>query len=184
MIGSSSTGRFVDVREHGSRQPYLTSPRAAAACARELARLNDDIVVGVTRLTEVADEEKPVVRRSPDRCIVQLGPVALTLAWLRGSHDSVADGELLIVVWRGAVAPRKQHLPERPSRGPAAVPAASLWEQVLTPVAESEETWTWQPAAADVSPCGSGDLAARCVERLRVAYLETVAAGVGGGQPG
>ena len=47
---------------------------------------------------------EPVVRRSPARCLVQLGPVALTVAWLQRAQGTVADGELLVVVWRGEVA--------------------------------------------------------------------------------
>ncbi len=175
MIGSSSAERVVNARENGYRQPFLTSQRALAACTRELARLSDEVVLRVGAVHDVAADEKAVVRRSPDRCIVQLGPVALTLAWLRGNHDSVADGELLIVVWRGAVAPRKQHQPERPVTGPVPTPATSLWEQVLTPIADSEDAWTWQAATAD-DRCRSKELAARCVERLHVAYTECAVA--------
>jgi hypothetical protein len=104
---------------------------------------------------------------------VQLGPVALTLAWLRSSHDSVAAGELLVIVWRGVVAPRMRHEPERPATRPAPLPATPLWEQVLTVIADSEETWAWQPHDTKIKPCSSTELAARCVERLRVAYLES-----------
>jgi hypothetical protein len=173
MIGSSSAERLVDVRDSNYRQPFLGSHRAVAACARELARLSDEVLLGVAALPGAMAEEKAVVRRSPDRCIVQLGPVALTLAWLRSSLDSVATGELLVIVWRGAVAPRTQHQPERPATRPAPLPATALWEQVLTAVADSEASWAWQPHEADVAPCSSTELAARCLERLTVAYLES-----------
>jgi hypothetical protein len=171
VIGSSSAH---DV--HGDRprfgRPYLTSYRALAACTRELARLGDEVVDGIAALRGPMAEEKPTVRRSPDRCIVQLGPVALTLAWLRTTLDSVAEGELLVIVWRGTVAPRQRHQPERPVAGPVPLGATPLWEQVLTPVGDSEETWTWQPRDDEIGRCSSTALAARCVSRLRVAYLE------------
>jgi hypothetical protein len=173
MIGSTSAERLVDVRDNSHRPPFLASHRAVAACARELARLSEEIVLGAVALSSTTVEHKAVVRQSPDRCIVQLGPVALTLAWLRSSNDSVAAGELLVIVWRGAVAPRKELLPERRSTRPAPLPATALWEQVLTAVADSEQTWAWQPRAADLGRCSSTELAARCVERLRVAYLES-----------
>ena len=174
MIGSSSAGRVVDVRHNYYPRPFLDTYRALAACTRELARLRAEVVPGVTALTGANAEHKVGVRQSPDRCNVQFGPVALTLAWLRSTQDSVATGELLVIVWRGTVAPRKQHQPERPVKGPAPLPATSLWEQVLTAVGDSETTWAWQPQGTEVAQCSSTELAARCVERLRVAYLESV----------
>jgi hypothetical protein len=142
-------------------------------CTRELARLSDEVVRGVAALSGTPVEHKAVVRQWPDRCIVQLGPVALTLAWLRSSHDSVATGELLAIVWRGAVAPRRTYAPERPDKRPAPLPATALWEQVLTAVGDSEAEWRWQPHHAAAGRCSSTELAASCVERLRVAYLES-----------
>ncbi|MDQ3998129.1 MAG: hypothetical protein M3303_14065 [Gemmatimonadota bacterium] len=172
MIGSSSAERLVNARDANYRQPFLTTHRALAACTRELARLSDEVVLGVTALPGVNAEQKPVVRQSPDRCIVQFGPVALTLAWLRNSHDSIATGELLVIVWRGAVAPRKQHQPERPVTGPTPLPATALWEQVFTAVGDSEANWAWQQHGTDVGQCSSTELAARCVERLGAAYVD------------
>jgi hypothetical protein len=173
MIENSTAERLVDVRGNSHREPFLTSHRALAACARELARLSDEIVRGVTALSGAQVEHKAVVRQSPERCIVQLGPVALTLTWLRSSHDSVASSELLVIVWRGAVAPRKTYEPERPDKRPAPLPATSLWEQVLTAVGNSEAEWAWQPHDAEIGRCSSTELAARCVERLRGAYLDS-----------
>ena len=172
MFGSSSAERHVDARDN-YRQSFLASHRALSACTRELARLSDEIVQGVEALLGAGVEHKAVVRQSPERCIVQLGPVALTLAWLRSSQDSVATGELLIMVWRGAVAPRTQHQPERPSKRPAPLPATLLWEQVFAAVGESEASWAWQSQQADTGRVLSSELAARCVNQLRTAYLET-----------
>ncbi len=173
MVGSSSVERLVDDSRY-HRPPFLGSHRALAACTREFARLSDEVTQGVTALLGTNAEEKPVVRQRPDRCILQLGPVALTIAWLRSTHDSVATGELLVIVWRGTVAPRnKQREPERPLVGPAPVGATLLWEQVLTAVADSEATWSWQPRDSGLAPCSSPELAARCVEQLRTAYLNS-----------
>jgi hypothetical protein len=153
--------------------PFLASHRALGPCARELARLSDEVVRGVAALTGATAADRVTVRRSPDRCIVQLGPVALTIAWLRGSHDAVAAGELLAIVWRGTVAPRHRQQPERPTASAVPIGATPLWEEVLTAAGDSEETWSWQADGEDgMGRCSSTELAARCVGRLRAAYLE------------
>jgi hypothetical protein len=173
MIQTSTAERPIDAPPSNYyRQPFLASHKAVAACTREFVRLCREVLDGVEALPGATPEEKAVVRQSPDRCIVQLGPVALTLAWLRGTHDSVAMGELLVIVWRGSVAPRTKHQPERRVTGPVPLAATSLWEQVLTPMAESEASWAWQPRGTEVAGCSSSELATRCVGRLSVAYLE------------
>jgi hypothetical protein len=176
MIQTASAERAVDAPPNNYyRQPFLASHKAVAACTREFVRLCREALDGIAALTGAAADEKAVVRQSPDRCIVQLGPVALTLAWLRGTHDSVEMGELLVIVWRGAVAPRTKHQPERPVTGPAPLAATALWEQVLAAVGDSEASWGWQPRGTELEPCSSSELAARCVERLSVAYSESQA---------
>jgi hypothetical protein len=172
MLDTPSAQRVGNVSSRSDRDPFLTSQRASAACAREFARLSDEIKDGVTTLAGVSVDEQAVIRQSPDRCIVQLGPVALTIAWLQSSRDSVAMGELLAIVWRGAVAPNHTYQPERPVKGRAPRGATSLWEEVRRPIADSEMTWAWQPHDAQLAPCSSSELALRCVERLRAAYLE------------
>jgi hypothetical protein len=114
-----------------------------------------------------------VVRQSPTRCIVQLGPVALTVAWLRSAVDSIAFGQLLIIVWRGMVAPPQDLRPERAAapRGSRA-PATALWEEVLVPDATSADDWRWRSNAPNGGRHTSTELAAHCVARLRVAYNE------------
>jgi hypothetical protein len=170
MLGPSPA-RDLDSDRTNYGRPFLSSVRAHAACTRELGRLGDEVLRSVAAVGGALRDETPTVRRSPDRCIVQLGPVALTFAWLRGSDDSIASGELLVIVWRGAVAPRKDHNPERPSKGPAPLGATPLWEQVLTAVGESEQTWAWRPHGDEIGRCSSAELADRCVSHLQAAYL-------------
>ena len=74
-----------DARPHDALADYTSSYRANAACVRELARLHEEIAASLTDASVPADvkiADEPVVRRSPARCLVQLGPVALTVAWL------------------------------------------------------------------------------------------------------
>jgi hypothetical protein len=173
VIGNVPAHDFAQDRHSRYGLPFLASHRALAACTRELARLADQVVSSTAALSDPASMEKAIVRRSPERCIVQLGPVALTIAWLRGAHDAVDAGELLVIVWRGAVAPRARHQWERPVAGPAKVGATPLWEQVLTAAGDSEETWAWQPQNGElIGRCSSAELAVRCVGRLHAAYVE------------
>ena len=163
-----------DVRAHDAPADYTSSFRANAACARELARLYDEIAESLTDVHIAADAkitEEPVVRRSPARCLVQLGPVALTVAWLQRAQGTVADGELLVVVWRGEVAVRTPQGFERAHQHSGATSATALWETVLTVSAQSETQWGWAPAAGGEA-VSSAALARRCVDRLRAAHAE------------
>jgi hypothetical protein len=118
--------------------------------------------------------EKPVVRRSPDRCVIQFGEVALTLAWLKHSLDSPAKGELLVVVWRGLIASRSITASDLTTTSCTPVRSATvLWEEVLQAVAIDEPSWLWRPAGADIGGYSSTELAERCVERLALAVHET-----------
>lgn len=176
MSGGSPTERSEYERDAFEPQPYLTTHRAQAACTRELARLMDDVIARVNALRSGGIEDKPVVRQAPDRCIVQLGPVALTIGWLRGAMESIADGELLVIVWRGMVGPPSHFTPERAHAGPGLHAATSLWEQVLLPAGQSEAEWNWRSAKSDCEQCSSAELAERCVEQLRLAHQRVAAA--------
>jgi hypothetical protein len=165
-----------DARMHDAHAEYTSSYRANAACARELARLHEEIATSLADAHDVPADAKapdePVVRRSPARCLVQLGPVALTVAWLQRAQGTVADGELLVVVWRGEVAVRTPQGFERAHQHSGASSATALWESVLVVAAQSETEWGWAPAGAKGDPLSSSALAHRCVERLRAAYAE------------
>jgi hypothetical protein len=165
-----------DVRAHDAPADYTSSFRANAACARELARLYDEIAGSLADARVPADAkaaaEEPVVRRSPARCLVQLGPVALTVAWLQRAQGTVADGELLVVVWRGEVGVRTPQGFERAHQHSGASSATALWETVLVVSAQSETQWGWAPASGGGDALSSPALAHRCVERLRAAYAE------------
>ena len=165
-----------DVRAHDVQSEYTSSYRANAACVRELSRLYEEIAASITEAQGIPADAKgidePVVRRSPARCLVQLGPVALTVAWLQRAQGTVADGELLAVVWRGEVAVRTPQGFERAHQHSGASSATALWESVLVVSARSETEWSWAPAGARGDGVSSSALAQRCVERLRAAYAE------------
>lgn len=163
-----------DARALGTHADYTASYRANAACTRELARLHEEIATSLADFlpSDGRAPEEPVVRRSPARCLVQMGPVALTLAWLQRAQGTVADGELLIVVWRGAVAVQAPRGFERTVDRAGASSATPVWETVLVANAESEAEWGWMPAGVADVALSSATLADQCIERLRTAHSE------------
>lgn len=172
--------RRSDVQANDAPPNFTTSYRASAACTRELGRLHEEIATALSawRADHLATDpalipEAPVVRRSPARCLVQLGPVALTVAWLQRAQGTVADGELLIVVWRGTVAARTPQGFERTHDRAGASSATAIWERVLVAVAEREAEWGWAPAGSAGDAISSATLAAQCVQRLCAAYEES-----------
>jgi len=162
--------RMADQRGLHERLPYLATHRALGACTRELVRLTDAVIADATQLATALGAAKPVVRNPPGRCLVQLGPVALTVVWLRSSPESASTGELLVGVWRGAVAPRMHHRRERPGQERQPAPATLLWERVFTAEAESDITWQWRHAIADLAPVTSSALSELCIAQLGQAY--------------
>lgn len=170
MHASSHGASPADDNEKADFRPYLTSYRALAACTREFARLTTAVERRAATLT-LETGDKPDVRLSPDRCVVQLGPVALTLGWLRNTLDSVEQGELLVIVWQGSVARRGAYDPERPAPTSPRV-ATALWEETFSATGRDEASWLWKPARVDVGGYSSMELADRCVEHLHRAYVE------------
>jgi hypothetical protein len=127
------------------REDFLDSHRALAVCAREFDRLADDIA---KRVLNLQDEEKGLkcdVRRSPGRCIVQLGPVALTISWLRTRAETVSQGRLLIVEWNGTVGANgaQEYVNGVPTVAVTQT-AKVVRETVFLPDASDEKSWTWR----------------------------------------
>jgi len=175
MIGNPHVHAPMDVAKRTDPGPFLSSFRAQSVRLREFERLTAAAARGVEVLggPDAGLSEKPVVRRSPDRCVIQFGPVALTLAWLRHTLDSAAEGELLVVVWRGVIASRSIAASDRTTTICTPIRSATvLWEEVLQAVAVDEPSWLWRPAGADIGGYRSSELAARCVGRLQLAACD------------
>jgi hypothetical protein len=178
MLGNLHVHGPLDAAKRTDPRPFLSSFRALSARLREFNCLTEAAAQGVAALgdSDVALPGKPVVRRSPDRCVIQFGAVALTLAWLRHTTDSAAEGELLVVVWRGLIASRSITASDRTTTLCTPVRSATVvWEEVLQAVAVDEPSWLWRPAGADIGGYRSTELAARCVDRLQLAAHETAA---------
>ena len=148
-------------------QAYTTSRRATTQCARELERLHTDVISGAKSLHEQGLTDKPVIRQSPNRCIVQVGGVALTIAWLQNAMASVADGELLVILWQGQVAPANSDASDRSMRSPAVRSATALWEGVFVVEAEKDDSWHWRQTSNGSGEFTSANLAIACIDRVR-----------------
>lgn len=167
MIESFSD-ESVGLEAMGDRGTFLTSHRALSACGREFTRLADEVAAQMNALRAEGIDDKLDCRVTPGRCIAQLGPVALTLSWLRSSPDTAADGRLLVMAWLGTVASGTRQLPEHNSRG-AARTAEALWEETLFAEATNEADWKWKAESNHSLMFDSAALAARCMEPLRAA---------------
>lgn len=174
MTQRSDAPESVDSHSWLDRPPFIESHRARNLCVRERSRLFAELARRVEVLHESGGTEA-VARPSPDRYIAQLGPVALTVAWLRDRFDSVVEGQLLAIIWRGSVASSDVPRPERTQARPTST-AAALWEEVSLVSAASEETWRWCPTTEETAAFTSDELAERYVDRLRAAYEDALAA--------
>jgi hypothetical protein len=153
---------------------FLGSSRAVAVCAREFERLADGIAKRAATIGEKAGT-KAEVQRMPDRCIVQLGPVALSVSWVRERVDTVATGRLMIAEWNGTVVRAAQRGPDNVSQSIAQRPgpATLMRENILRADATGEPDWLWRREATDDLGYASRDLAARCVDSLLLSLQET-----------
>lgn len=150
-----------------SGQPFLSTHRALSAAAREFARLGDCLADGVTSGFGQELNRQLSVRRSPDRCIIQVGRSAVTVAWLRDRHDT-GEGELLIIHWRGTVAPAINQQFERARE--LTLTATPISERVFLAEATCEADWMWRSREEPVRRFSSSSLATLIVEDLRAVH--------------
>lgn len=170
MIEHASTVPAPDVRFGPDRTNFLTSHRAQSVAVREFTKLSDALVAHAKRIASENGCEAPTFRLSPDRCIVQLGPVALTVAHIRNGNAVPPGGQLLAIIWHGLIAARGDHVPERLGARRVPPPPVSLWEESLVVSAESETSWHWHPNGTDQAGYTSPELADRCMAQLHQAF--------------
>lgn len=164
--------------ELGDRPSFLSTHRATTVCTREVGRLveavRDAFAPASPRDARAREIGAPEVQLSPDRCVVQYGPVALTVGWLRRPPDTPDVGELLVMIWRGVIARRGAF--RDPERGVATTRTATvLLERSFVATAADEASWMWQPAPTTGEGYASSALAQWCIERLRLAHAEEMA---------
>jgi hypothetical protein len=155
-----------DERLVRDRDSYLGSHRSGPACARELERLTDDVIQRVESMDRDEAAGEVDVRRGAGRCIIQLGPVALTMSWIRSRTDAVIEGRLMIMEWDGIVRRGTDQVPERAPVRHAFQPATLLREDVFVADAATEQTWRWRRDGRPLGTYTSRDLATRCMASL------------------
>jgi hypothetical protein len=152
-----------DDRSTQQRDTFLASHRAITHLGREFDRLASEIAKRAATVNR-DDAEVPLeVHRVPGRCMVQLGPVALTLSWVRTRPDTVATGRLMIIEWEGTVGRGVS------GGGPSPIP---LRETVLRADATRVEDWHWKSDEVAGYAYDSTELAAHCVDSLAYALQD------------
>lgn len=157
------------------KEEFLDSHRALAVCAREFDRLADDVAKRVMDLEDEAKGLKADVKRSPGRCIVQLGPVALTISWLRTRGETVSQGRLLIVEWTGTVGANgaQEYVNGVPTVAVTQT-AKVVSEAVYMAEASDEKSWTWRREGKNVRKAHkSPELAKSVVSSVNSTLRET-----------
>lgn len=156
------------------KRPFIDSHQANSVRSRQYSRVVAEVERLVQALHLAGGLEKPVPRAIPDRYVVQAGFVALSVAWIRGAMDTVSDGTLMAIVWRGTIAPRRAPEIERVQVAPART-ATSVWEDLVSVAAENEASWRWLPNNAGPEGFTSEGLAERMVGQLHAAHRAVAA---------
>lgn len=165
----------AEARDWRDRPQFTATHRAQAVCLREVQRLSDEIAKELRARHKSGELPALVVSQAPGRLMVQLGPVALTVAWLRSPLDVIADGELMVAVWEGAVVQGTRNIPER-APGRSVASARMLREETFAVAAEDEASWRWRSASDGVEDCTTSELVQRCITRLLEAHAERATA--------
>ena len=150
---------------------FLTSHRAHAAATREFGRVTSALVEALRQVARSRGDGAPDVRMAPNRCIVQLGPLAMTVTHLQTASARPAGGQVLAILWQGQIAARGDHVPERLHARVVPPPPVSVWEESYDPEAESESSWHWCPLSAHERRLTSVELAGQCEAAVRAALI-------------
>jgi hypothetical protein len=156
-------GTPADERSAAQRDSFLGSHRALTHLGREFDRLAAEVTKRVATVAPPEAEIPLEVQRVPGRCTVQLGPVALTLSWIRTRPDTVATGRLMIIEWEGQVVR---------AGGAAGARAVPIRETVLRADATRVEDWQWRSDDVSGNAYDSNELAAHCVDSLAYALQD------------
>jgi hypothetical protein len=155
----------TDERYARDRDSYLGSHRSGPACSRELERLVDEVVERVETLRDVVEGEI-VVTRGVGRSIIQLGPSALTISWIRSRTDSAIEGRLMLMEWDGIIRRGNDTIPERAPMRSQTLPPTLLHEEVFVADASTEQNWRWRREGCALGSYTSSALADRCLASL------------------
>jgi len=147
-------------------QPYMAQPRAQTALRRELDTLTTELASRVKTVQADSADGHVSLHSSPQRVVLQLGSVGLSLSWVAARTGNLADGRLLVIEWEGAVA----H-----GGGMGGLKTASpTRERVFRPEAKGPDDWCWRAddGAASGSAYSSRNLAGQYFTSATLAGVE------------
>lgn len=126
---------------------FLAQPRAQSTLRREFDLLATQLSAlvphttrerGVRGVDRVETHTDPIVELHslPHRLILRMGEMGLSFSWVNNGTGSVADGRLLVILWRG-VSPQQ--------KGVAALKSATPVREASYRVeATDPDTWLWR----------------------------------------
>jgi hypothetical protein len=132
-------------------QPYMNQPRAQTALRRELDTLTTELAGRVKSIGADRADGHVEFHSSPQRLVVQLGLVGLSLSWVAARSGNLSDGRLLVIEWAGSIT----H-----GRGMGGAKTASpIHEQSFRPEAKGPDDWCWRAEGSVGTAYSSRDLA-------------------------
>jgi hypothetical protein len=148
-------------------QPYMSQPRAQTALRRELDTLTTELASRVKSVGSDRTDGHVEFHSSPQRLVVQLGSVGLSLSWVAARTGNLADGRLLVIEWAGAIA----H-----GRGMGGLKTASpTREQQFRPEAKGPDDWCWRAEGTVGTAYTSRNLAGQYFTSAALAGIDSAA---------
>jgi hypothetical protein len=145
-------------------QPYMAQPRAQTALRRELDTLTTELASRVKSVGGERTDGHVELHCSPQRLVVQLGSVGLSLSWVAARSGNLADGRLLVIEWEGAIT----H-----GRGMGGLKTASpTREQLFRPEAKGPDDWCWRAEGMPGTAYSSRDLAGQYFSSAALAGID------------
>lgn len=135
-------------------QTYMSQPRAQSALKREFEMLTTELAERVKFESDRLGDKQVEMHCAPQRLVVQLGPVGLSMSWMAGRSGNLADGRLLVIEWDGAITHRR-------TMGGLKT-ASPTHEQLYRPEAKGPDDWCWKPEGGEGSSYSSRNLAGQC----------------------
>jgi hypothetical protein len=140
---------------------YMSQPRAHTALKREFDALTTELAERVKGESDRLGEDQVEMHCAPQRLVVQLGPVGLSMSWVAGRSGNLADGRLLVIEWDGAITHGRQI--------GGAKTASPTRESLYRPEAKGPDDWCWRPETGDGSSYTSRNLAGQCFSSANMA---------------
>ena len=135
---------------------------------REVRALASDMNDMASRFQATYPDCGMMIRRSPDRVILQAGDVGVSVSWFRSRAGENAGVELVIAEWDGEIT-----FPGATAR--EGRHATQIGEQRFHLIPSVGETWEWEADDLKVpcTPCSSRTLAVHCMQVLAKRLVDT-----------